>query len=256
MNALVITLAVIFAATVVATILQRRARDPCFKKFHKSRVILQLKPPLWVWGSLEVHAKSLEVVFDRPHSKQEGVRQLSYVLFEDMLPRIQMVIRPLPGEGTRESRLWRRELRRIESRSWWFDFRRSLRNLLNTLRDAFSQSIGVILGQLRARNPALLAGADQKLVSTGQMLAAYGSNAYEPILEEYLGRHVITEMLVEDRRMDHVGILEEYSDKYILLRNVKLHPGITVPTEAGSIQHADVIFPRSLCVVRHLARVD
>jgi hypothetical protein len=254
---LTITILVVFITSMVATILQRRALDPCLKKMRNCLVYCQLKSERWIWGSLQVYSKSLEFVYPTPNQDQAGHQELSYLLFEDMLPQVHIVLRPLPKENTMEYRLWRKELDKMISPSFWLNIRRSFRNFWNTVRDAFSQSIGIVITQLRSRNPAaMLAQADQKLVSTSQMLAGYGNNAYEPILEKYLGKEVVIEILSREKWVEHVGILEEYSEKYILIRNITPNSELVLPPGLAIHAKIDVIFPRAHSVVRHLASLQ
>jgi hypothetical protein len=255
MDPLFLTVLIVFCLTVLGTILQRRAKDPCLKKFRDCHVVLQLKSGKWIWGSLEVYSKSLELCYDKPNPDPAGHHELTYIFFEDQLPDIKIVLRPLPPEGTVKSHRWKKDLKKLISPSIWFEFRRSLRNLWNTLRDAFSQAIGAAVVMYRTKNPASAAmsgGADQKISSTGQMIVSYGNNAYEPILEKYLGKEVIVETLIGDKWIEQLGILEEYSDKYILLRDAKLEPEIPIPDTANFSRHVDVIFSRAHSVVRHL----
>lgn len=251
---LTITILIIFGTTLIATILQRRAKDPCLKKFNGNMVFIQLKTGKWVWGSLHVFAKSLELSYEKPNRDDQGHDELSYVFFENHLDEIHIVIRPKPPEGSQAFHRWVIDHRQLISQSMWFNFRRSMRNIWNTLRDAFAQTLGVVVGQFRSKNPAaVLAAADQKITSTGQLIANFGNNAYEPILEKYLGKDVVGEMLHAERWLEQVGMLEEYSDKFILLRDVCLDSAISVPKELGTTGHVDVAFPRSHSLVRHLA---
>jgi len=45
-------------------------------------------------------------------------------------------------------------------------------------------------------------------------------NAWEPILEKYLGQRVAIEREIEGAIFSESGILEDYSSKYLLLRDV------------------------------------
>jgi hypothetical protein len=254
---LLLTILVIFLTSVLATILQRRSRDVCLKKFHQDLVYCQLRNGKWVWGTLHVYSKSLEFVYPATHHDSEGHTEVSYIMFEDVLPQIQLIVRPLPPENTEEYHAWRKELDRVIKRTIWLTIRRPFRNIWNTLRDAFSQSIGLVVMQFRARNPVpLMAQADQKLTSTGQMLAMYGNNAYEPILEKYLGKSVVTEFLLNEKWIEQLGTLEEYSDKYLLLRNSLPHTALPMPSQVSTKKAVDIIFPRSAAVVRHLAQKE
>jgi small nuclear ribonucleoprotein (snRNP)-like protein len=255
MDPLTITILIIFGTTLIATILQRRAKDPCLKKFHGHLVFVQLKNGKWIWGRLHVYAKSLELEYEGVHQDKKGHSELSYLLFESHLEQIQIILRPSPKQGSIAFRRWELDLHRIITPSIWFNFRRSCRNVWNTLRDAFAQSVGVVVGQLRAKNPsAILGTADQQITTTGQKIVAFGSNAYEPILEKYLGKDVVVEIMVGEQWIEQVGLLEEYSDKFVLARDVSLHMTVLVPEELGPKEHIDIAFPRAHSVVRHLAK--
>jgi hypothetical protein len=81
------------------------------------------------------------------------------------------------------------------------------------------------------------------------------SNAYEPILERYLGHDVIIETGEDAKSSQQCGVLQEYSAAYLLIRDIDLMQEIppNLPTELFDHQF-DVIFPRQQNSVRHLAR--
>jgi hypothetical protein len=252
MDPLTITLLVIFGTTVIATVIQRRSRDVCLKKFQGDLVFVKLKTGLWIWGRIHVHAKSLELLYESPHPDPAGHQELSYLFFEDLLPQIEVILRPSPREGTRAYAQWRREIKKIAARSVVFRARRFFRNLFNTLRDAFAHSVGAVAGHVRARNAAFLPAAEQRLAATSQAIASVGNNAYEPILEQYLGLDVVAQITRENKSTEHIGTLQEYTDKFILLRDVKLHPVFSPPPECAA-SRVDIAFPRAHSSVRHLA---
>ena len=79
-------------------------------------------------------------------------------------------------------------------------------------------------------------------------------NAWEPILEKYLGNPIVVERRTESQLVLESGILEDYSSKYLLLRDVKLSSKITDPREDESSSlddHAcDVLYARDDTVFR------
>ena len=54
------------------------------------------------------------------------------------------------------------------------------------------------------------------------MLSGTVGNAYEPILERYIGQHVVVEIVRGDAVEEEYGILKEYSTKYVELLNVRI----------------------------------
>ena len=69
------------------------------------------------------------------------------------------------------------------------------------------------------------------------------------VLEKYLSRKVIVEMLEDGKVVEFAGLLQEYSGKYLLLRDVPYQP--KVQTGTALPDRFDIIFPRSLALVRH-----
>ncbi len=62
-------------------------------------------------------------------------------------------------------------------------------------------------------------------------------------------KQVVVEILEDGQVVEFVGLLQEYSGKYLLLRNVALQPGVDIGQPLPG--HFDVIFPRSHALVRH-----
>lgn len=254
LSAFWLSILLLFVITALGTIFQRRAKDPCLKKFNGQFVLVQLKTGRWVWGRLCVYAKSLELLFDKPNPDPKGHTELSYLLFEAMLPQIQVILHPTPPSNTTDFFEWQRSLNRLTRPNGWERMRRTCRNLYNTLRDAFSNSIGILVGRLRTLHPAVaVPGADQQITSVGQMLVSSVGNSYEPILEKYLGREVVAEILWQEKWTEHVGILEEYSEKYLLVRDIHLHLEDASFDLHNFGEHFDIAFPRAHSVIRHLA---
>src|SRR5437867_3013813 len=69
-------------------------------------------------------------------------------------------------------------------------------NFINTLRDAFNAAIGAVVGQYQKLNPAnaVLSTQGQQVTTISQTLLGRFANAYEPLLEQYIGRQVILEV--------------------------------------------------------------
>ena len=122
--------------------------------------------------------------------------------------------------------------------------------MFNTLRDAVSQSLGMLIGSMKKSTPVgKVAGADKRAGEIGNTLLGTVPNAYEPVLEKYLSKQVIVEMLEEGLVVEFAGLLQEYSGKYLLLRNVAYQPDITLGSPLPA--RFDIIFPRGKALVRH-----
>jgi len=253
---------VIFGAALLISVVQRYARDVCLMKFDSDHVLIQMKDAKWLWGKMEVHSKALELIYTRPIRTAAGYELLSRIFYEQNIADMLVLLRPEPAPGSPAHAEWVREMQRLRNPPFFRRMARDLRNLFNMLRNAFGESIAVVVGLVKQRTAVgKIAGADQKATEAGkQLLTAIPAN-YEPILEHYLSREVAVQTFKDMANpgagfTERVGVLENYSDKFLLLRDVLLSEWL--PADALREQDARdrfaILFPRSNSFVRHLAR--
>lgn len=245
-----IPLLLIFAVATVAAITARRRRDRCLKFFHRHRVMILMNSGKRLWGNLITYPKVLELEFADPAPDELGLRKVSYVLYPPEIDGIHQILQQAPKVGAEGYEAWAAEIQQVANPSLGRRFRRACWNAFNTLRDAVSQSLAMVLGTLKSKTPmGKVAGADKRAGEIGETLLGTIPNAYEPILEKYLSKEVVVEMLEGTETREYCGLLQEYSEKYVLLRSVPFKPeffeGDDVP------DHFDIIFPRSQALVRH-----
>lgn len=244
-------LLLLFLAAVVGAIVARRRRDRCLKYLDREPVWILMDSGQWIWGRISVYPKAMELLFERPEADASGLRKAGYVLYAPEIDGIRKIIQPPPPTGTPQRDRWEREIRRIAQPSLLRRARRWVWNVFNTLRDAFSQAFSMILGTLKTKTPiGKVAGADKRAGEIGHVLLDAVPNAYEPILETYLSRRVVVEMLEDGEVAEYDGLLQEYSGKYLLLRDVPMSPNL--PGASGAGDRFDVVFPRNKALVRHL----
>jgi len=238
-----------FAATITA-IATRRKRDRCLRFFNKEPVMIQMKSGTWLWGRLAVYPKAMELIFEDPKPDAAGIVKSSYVLYSPEVESIHKILQPPPAQGTSAYKKWEKEISRIANPSIFRRMRRWFWNLFNTLRDAVSQSLSMILGNLKSKSVmGQVVGADKRAGEIGNTLLGTIPNAYEPVLEKYLSKRVIVEMVEDGNVLEFSGLLQEYSGKYLLLRQVAIQP--SVDTGAPLPDRFDVIFPRNQALIRH-----
>jgi small nuclear ribonucleoprotein (snRNP)-like protein len=253
---------VIFGAALVISVIQRYARDICLMKFDGCHVLIQMKNGRWVWGTLEVHSKALEIIYSQAERTATGGEMLTEIFYEQNVAEILIVLRPEPAPGSPAHEHWLREMKRLRNPPFFARLMRDLRNLFNMLRNAFGESIAVVVGIVKQRTAVgKIVGADQKATEAGKQLLMAIPASYEPILEHYLSREVAVESFKDMANLaagvtERVGVLAEYSDKFILLRDVLLSEWL--PAEALRDSDARdrfaVLLPRANSFVRHLAR--
>ena len=243
----------LFVAATVTAIATRRKRDRCLKYFNREPVMILMQSGKWLWGRFAAYPKAMELVFENPEADESGHKKASYVLYSPEVDGIKKILQAPPQEGTKEYEQWQKEIRQIANPSPIRRFRRSVWNVFNTLRDAISQSLGMIIGTMKKSTPmGKVSGADKRAGDIGNTLLGTVPNAYEPVLEKYLGKQVIVEMLEDGNVVEFAGLLQEYSGKYLLLRNVAFQPGINIG--APLPDRFDIIFPRSKAIVRHCVK--
>jgi len=240
----------LFAAATITAITARRKRDRCLKYFNREPVMILMDSGKWLWGRFNAYPKAMELTFERPEADETGYKKASYVLYTPEVEGIKKILQPPPQPGTREHEKWKKEIQRIANPSLLRRLRRWLWNMLNTLRDAVSQSMGMLIGSMKKSTPiGKVAGADKRAGEVGNTLLGTVPNTYEPVLEKYLSKQVIVEMLEEGQVVEFAGLLQEYSGKYLLLRNVAYQPGTILDTPLPD--RFDIIFPRNKALVRH-----
>lgn len=243
-------MALLFIAATIAAIAARRKRDRCLKYFNHEPVMILMQSGKWLWGNFIAYPKAMELVFQHPGKDVNGLRKSSYVLYTPEVDGIKKILQPPPAAGTKEYERWKKEIKRVAHPSLLRRFRRWLWNVFNTLRDAVSQSLGMIIGSMKKATPmGKVSGADKRAGEIGNTLLGTVPNSYEPVLEKYLSKQVVVEMLEDGEVVEFAGLLQEYSDKFLLLRNVAYQPGIDIGTELP--ERFDIIFPRSNTLVRH-----
>jgi small nuclear ribonucleoprotein (snRNP)-like protein len=240
----------LFAVAMVTAIASRRKCDRCLKYFNREPVLILMQSGKWLWGRFIAYPKAMELVFENPETDESGYRKGSYVLYTPEVDGIKKILQPPPKSGSKEHERWQKEIKQIANPSLFRRFRRWVLNAFNTLRDAVSQSLGMIIGTMKKATPmGKVAGADKRAGEIGNTLLGTIPNAYEPVLEKYLSKQVIVEMLEDGNVIEFAGLLQEYSGKYLLLRNVAYKPDIDIGTSLPD--RFDIIFPRSKALVRH-----
>jgi hypothetical protein len=246
----------IFASALSAAIVKRYIKDACLRVFHHTFVFLRLRDGRWLSGELVVFSNSLEIRFRNPIPLGDRFERLTHVIYEQNLESIDRILRPSPRQGTDARQEWEREIERLKNPSPLRLARRRIRNLFNMLRDAVAQAFVIIFGTVRRRTRFASVQLDEgKVGEVGRNLISAVPNAYEPILELYLGRDVIVQTTNDSKVEEQSGVLQEYSARYILARDVELLRELppAIPNDLFDDQF-DVVFPRQWNHVRHLAR--
>jgi hypothetical protein len=223
-----LTLTFIFVTAIITTVVTKWARDKCLKMFHRYHVTLERNRGQTIWGNLKVFSNGVEVLYDHPFVDPRGRKKTSYMLYgaemdnhlltlcryHDELDDAQKRARQKQIDGSFNPgplrRLWR-----------------GVRNFVNTLRDAFNAAIGAVVSQYQRVNPAgALVSQGGSVTQIGQtLLSRFAANAYEPLLEQYIGRPVILDVAdpinPNNATVEYTGYLADYTQQFIAVFNVE-----------------------------------
>ncbi len=234
-NTFYLALLFVFLAAIVGAFVAARKRDRCLKKFRDFPVMVEEQTGRIVWGRLRVFSKGLELLFETPYDRPA---KNSFLVYEAEVGRILALYRFTDRLGEKDSRRCARQARRLAappltSRIW-----RTLRNIINTFRDAIVQALGMSVQQAaKARPSPVLATGGGQIAGIGTTLVGETANAYEPMLEQYIGDPVILELTnpadPEKRSVEYYGHLGEYSAQFILLVGVHRRFQAKAPLTGG-----------------------
>ncbi len=229
-NPLYVSLFVILLSSLVGFYVNSRVRDRCLRDFDDYVVTIEHKTGKMVWGTLRTYSTGLEVIYPAAHHDLEGHVEYSYIVYDSEIGALQAIYRFHDHQPEKDARRRAWDIRRTYQPSIFGRARRGLRNLVSTFKDAIVQATNTILGQRTAQSPQnLVLSQHQELTKSGaQLFSGAVGNAYEPILERYIGQYVVAEILRGKAIEEESGILKEYSSKYIELLNAKVEVPLSV----------------------------
>jgi len=222
-NPLAVGLLVVFVAAAIGAFVAVRKRDRCLKAFRGFPVTLSEQSGRQVWGRLKVFSRGVELEYETPF---DAPAKRSFLMYEGDLGRLLALHRFADRLGEADRRRRHQQVRRLIHPSPASRAARWARNVVNTFRDAIVKAMGMTVQQAvqASPNPTLAAQGGQ-INAIGTLLIGETANAYEPMIEQYLSRPVILEVVnpadPEKRVAEYHGCLGEYSAQFVLLIDVR-----------------------------------
>lgn len=234
-NPFALALTVVFLVALVGAFVAARKRDRCLKKFRKHHVTLEEQSGRRIWGRLKVFSKGLELEYESPLDQPA---KNSFLIYETELAKILSIHRFADRLDAGGHRRRGRQARKLADPPLATRLTRWARNVVNTFRDAIVSAMGMSVQQAAkaSPNPVLTAQGGQ-VNAIGSLLVGETANAYEPMIEQHIGRPVILEVVnpadPDKRVTEYHGYLGEYSAQFILLVTVRDRFHETVPLGGG-----------------------
>lgn len=240
-NALSITLLFMFISAIVGTVLRNLAIDKCLRHFDDFHVTLELTDKDLLWGTLNMYNTGLELVYREPRLDSSGHLESSFILYNSEYDKIQSICRYHGDLTPKRRRTREKDIRKTYQPTIFSRTVRWLRNLMNTFSDAFSKALNLIVGQMKKVSPgSVILKQDAQISKIGTEIIGYAGNAYDPILERYIGRKVVVEINYADRKEEYLGILKEYTPAFMELLNVHYVYTIDIPIKGKGIGHTEI----------------
>jgi hypothetical protein len=223
-NPLSVSILVILVSSLVGFYINSRVRDRCLRDFDSFRITVENKAGKTIWGKLRVYSSGIELLYKSGYKDEQGHVENSYILYGSELANVQAVYRFHDDQSARDQQRRTRDIERTYQPNIFRQLARALRNLFSTFKDAIVQATNTVLGYRAAQSPEnVMLSKHKELTDSGaQLLSGTVGNAYEPILERYIGQYVVVEIASGDTVEEEYGILKEYSSKYVELLNVRI----------------------------------
>jgi small nuclear ribonucleoprotein (snRNP)-like protein len=248
-GATAITILFILLAAGLAAFIRKRTRDKCLRDFERNMVTLEAKSGKTVWGTLRVENTGLEFVYSEKYKDQQGHEEASYLLYKYEYPNIQAVIRFHDDLSEPDKKEREKELKRTYHPGPWRREKRKILNVFRTVRDSVVEIVNLLISQAKKATPAgkMLASQDKYVSQMKEELVGAVGTSFEPLLERYIGRRVVLQMIKGDKVIEYSGVLKEYTADFVEVMDVDY--AVAEDRPAGK---ADLVVPRNLGLIRHL----
>ncbi len=230
-NAFYVSLLFIIIGSLVGFYVKARSRDRCLRDFENFKVTVEQTNGKVVWGILHVYTTGLELEYAESHRDTQGHIENSYIIYNNELSGILSIYRYHDELSEEEKSRRIHDIRKVYKPRITSILARKIRNFTNKFKDAIIQSLSVALGYRAKKQPGnavLSKQSDLKNLSE-QVISASVGNAYDPILEKYIGQYVVAEQAVSNSVQEMAGILKEYTANFLELLNVQVDYDFNVP---------------------------
>jgi hypothetical protein len=245
-----ITIIFIILAAGLGAFIRKRSRDKCLRDFGQNMVTLEDTAGKTIWGKLRVENTGLEFVYPQKQKDNDGHEEASYILYKYEYPRIGAVVRYHDELSERNKKVREKELKRTYHPGFWRRLKRRILNVFRTVRDSVVEIVNLLISQAKKATPAgkVLTSQDKYVSQMKQELMGSVGTSFEPLLERYIGRKVVLEMIKGEKVIEYCGVLKEYTAEFIEIMNVNYRIKEDQPARI-----ADLVVPRKLGLIRHLA---
>lgn len=246
---MIITIIFIVLATFVGALLKRRSKDRCLNDFSSYLITLEKTEKKTIWGKLRVENTGLELVYENLHKDSDGHNEASYILYKQEYSNIQVLIRFHDQLSNSDMARRDKDLKKTYHPGLFGRFGRRVKSVFKMVRDSVMEVVNVLISHAKKTTPAgaMLTSQDKYVSQMKQELISSVGTAYEPLLERYIGRKVVLELVKGDKVFELGGVLKDYTSEFIELMDVDYSIN-----QNDLPRKADIVALRSCGIVRHL----
>lgn len=231
-NILLLSILLVFLAAIMGSFVQRWRKDRVLSDLQGFHATLRLQGGKRVWGRMNVFPNGLELVFARPYLNRRDLKLYSYILFKQSIDDVEAIFRYHDELSPENQSLREDEVKKTANNGWFRRLVRRIRNFINTFRDAINESLGLFLTRMKGTSGSVLMKTqDERIKKLGSQAVGAVGNAYDPILERYVGKYAVIELLAGERVEEFSGVLREYSQSWISLFGCHLREKLTLPVD-------------------------
>ena len=101
-----------------------------------------------VWGDMFVFSQGVQIVFDSPFVNSRDLSKSGFLIYEDEILKAVAICRTVLGLTEQELSEREKQIARSVHPNLWRRIGRSMSNLLNVVRDAIVNTLGLLVGRL------------------------------------------------------------------------------------------------------------
>lgn len=245
---LFITIIFIALSTIVGAFVRGRKRDKCLKDFTDYMVTLEQLKGDTIFGKLRVENTGLELIYPRTEQSQ-NTGQTSYILYKGEYLQMRTLIRFHDDLTELGKKKRQRQLEKTYHPKFLARSKRKMTNVFKTIRDSVMEVLNLLMSRAKKVTSAgtVLTSQDKYVNEMKKQLVGSVGTSYEPLLERYIGHHVILELVKGDSIIKYQGVLKDYTADFIEVMDVDYKIG-----DDQQSRKADLVISCKYAIIRGL----
>jgi len=238
---LLVTLAVIFVATLIGSALRASSKDRCLDDMSGYHVTIERKDGRIVWGEMRLFSSGAEIRYREDVRDEQQHTETSYVLYNNELNEAQAIYRYADDLTEENQRRRDASVRRAFHPNLLRRFVRTLRNFLNTAANSLTEALNLLLGRSKiVTDQLVLAQGQTEIKGLTKSILGYVGTSYDDLLESFIGAQLVVETSDAEATYEYLGVLKDYTATYLQILDVvvpqELELELTRSTPSESIR--------------------